>query len=351
LKEPEINLKRCATQTLSYISLHSEDLAKPIAEKGLDIIASLLSTSDMQLKRNICMLLANLTKHSMDLTNLVTNSINKEQLLKCLKDPDSIVRKNAAFCFYEIVNKSQENALELVSIGGVAALVDYISNVQGDTRLFGILALGFIANYEERSAMSIIKTGRAISALRDALNNETNQHIKAATCYSLGNIGKHSPGHADELTEQGVLPLILYYYMSQESTDDLRSKAKDALFLIITACSKIKILDPLIQVAPKEILKKILERICQCLKNSTNDKVYFLKNGGLKRVLEMRFKFENEKPNSGNIEEDEKETKLNMEINNIIAEIASPNNYESQIVTFLDPLEKEKALKDLNKID
>jgi len=65
----------------------------------------------------------------------------------------------------------------------------------------------------------------------------------------------------------------------------------------------------------------------------------------------MRFKFENEKPNSGNIEEDEKETKLNMEINNIIAEIASPNNYESQIVTFLDPLEKEKALKDLNKID
>ena len=35
---------------------------------------------------------------------------NPQKLLNCIKYPDEIVKKNAAFCIYELLNKSPENA-------------------------------------------------------------------------------------------------------------------------------------------------------------------------------------------------------------------------------------------------
>ena len=149
LQEPEILLKRAAAQTLSFICQHTEQLAQPVAENGLDTIIFFLSYNDTQLKRNICQLLGNITKHSPDLATQVMAKINNPQkLLNCLKDPDDIVKKNAAFCICEIVNKSPENAQAIVSAGGPGIIVDFITNIKGDPRLYGILSLGFIAAFK-----------------------------------------------------------------------------------------------------------------------------------------------------------------------------------------------------------
>jgi HEAT repeat protein len=290
LSEPEVALKRAAAQTLSYICQHTEQLAQPVAENGLDVIIIFLNFNDTVLKRNICKLIGNITKHSVELADKVMQKLqNPQKLLNCLKDPDDIVKKNAAFCICEIVNKSQTHANSITQAGGPAIIVEFITNIKGDPRLYGILTLGFIAAFKEDLASSVIKS-KAINQLRDALQNETHQHIKAAACYALGHIGRHSPTHAKEVADANVLSLMLFFYMSPDSTDDLKDKAKKALKKIIDMCSHLTALEPLIHIAPEKILKHILNQYIKNLDNNPTEKKLFVQNSGLKKLQELRSK-------------------------------------------------------------
>jgi len=211
----------------------------------------------------------------------------------CLKDPDDTVKKNAAFCICEIVNKSQENAQQIVNSGGPAILVEFITNIKGDPRLYGILTLGFIAAFKDDLANAVINA-KAINQLRDALQHETHQHIKAAACYALGHIGRHSTQHAKWVAEANVLSLMLYHYMTPESTEDLKDKAKKALKKIIDNCSHLTALEPLLQVAEEKILKHILTQYTKHLKNNLTEKKIFVQNGGLQKLQELNAKLTNE---------------------------------------------------------
>ena len=288
LQEPEILLKRASALTLSYIAQHNEQLATPIAENGLDAITFFLSYNDTQLKRNICQLLGNITKHSPDLaTQVMAKLSNPQKLLNCLKDNDDIVKKNAAFCICEIVNKNPENAQAICSAGGPGILVDFITNIKGDPRLYGILSLGFISAFKDDLAMSVIQA-KAISQLRDALQNEPHQHIKAAACYALGHVGRHSAKHAKEVSDANVLSLMLFYFIDPNSTDDLKLKAKNALKKVIDTCCNLSALEPLIHVAPDKILKHILQQYVKNLKGNTEEMRAFAQNGGLQKIQEIK---------------------------------------------------------------
>ena len=290
LAEPELALKRAAAQTLSYICQHTEQLAYPVAENGLDTIAFYLNYKDQQLKRNICMLLGNISKHSIELANQVMLKIsNPQKLLSCLKDDDNIVKRNAAFCICEIAKKAQENCQSLVSAGGASILVDFIANIKGEHRLYGILSLGIMASFKEELALNIIKA-KAVVHIRDALENEPEQQLKSAACYALGQIGRHSPIHAKEVADANVLPLMLYHYVSVDSSDDLRDKSKKALKNIIDQCPSLSALEPLLQVAPEKILSHIINQYVKHLKDNLNEKILFVQNGGLQKLQELKVK-------------------------------------------------------------
>ncbi|MCQ2817499.1 MAG: hypothetical protein MJ252_09570 [archaeon] len=288
LQEPEILLKRAAALTLSYLCMHSEQLAKPVADNGLDTIVFFLSYNDTQLKRNICQLLGNITKHSPELAAQVIYKIsNPQKLLNCLKDNDDIVKKNAAFCLCEIVNKSPENAQIICDAGGAGIIVDFITNIKGDSRLYGILSLGFIASFKSDLALNVIEA-RAITQLRDALQNEPSHHLKAAACYALGHIGRHSPRHAKEVSEANVLSLMLFYYKNAKSSEYLQEKAKNGLEKIISNCSNLSALEPLLQVSPDDILKDILVQYKKYLQLDNTELRHFVQNGGLQKINELK---------------------------------------------------------------
>jgi len=289
LQEPDILLKRASALTLSYISSHSEQLAKPIAENGLDTILFFLSYNDTQLKRNICQLLGNISRHSQDLASQVINKLqNPQKLLNCLKDPDDIVKKNAAFCICEIVNKSPDNAQIICESGGSGILVDYITNIKGEPRMYGILALGFIASFKKDLAWNVIEA-KAISQLGDALQNESNHQIKAAACYALGHIGRHSTRHSKEVSNANVLSLMLYYYKDVKSSEYLKDKAKNSLKKIIDNCSNLSALEPLLFISPDNILKHILNQYVKYLKSSNHELRNFVQNGGLQKLEELKY--------------------------------------------------------------
>jgi hypothetical protein len=205
------------------------------------------------------------------------------------------LKKNAAFCICEIVNKSPENAQYIVDKGGLKILVHFIENNKGDARLFGIIALGYISAHENNddSLAEAIISENALPFLRDALINEKSLQIKAAACYTLGNIAKHAPKHANKVAEDGTLKVMLNYYKAPDphSNDDLRMKAKKALKKIVANCDNLSHLEPLIYDAPEKILKHILAKFIKVFGDSSN-KTYknkFVENGGFKKLQEIKF--------------------------------------------------------------
>ena len=77
-------------------------------------------------------------------------------VLTCLKDTDEYVRKNVATLIREIAKHTPELAQLIVNAGGVAAVVDYVGESEGNVRLPGVMMLGYVAAHSENLAMAVI---------------------------------------------------------------------------------------------------------------------------------------------------------------------------------------------------
>ena len=246
LQEPELVLKRVASQTLANICKHTEQLAQPVAENGLDVICSYVNYTDTAIKRNVCNLLANICKHSNELATLVMSKLtNPQKLVNCLKDPDEIVKQNAAMCIGEIVNKSPECAQEICNAGAPLILVNYIANSKASKKLYAIISLGYMAGFSDRTA-------------------------------------------ANEVVNSGVLETMLFYFMDKKTGDDLKEKAKKALIEIIKKCSNLNNLEPLLHVSNDDILYPVLNQYATYLKDNQTELSNFARNGGLNKVLSIK---------------------------------------------------------------
>ena len=287
LQEPELILKRVASQTLANICKHTEQLAQPVAENGLDVICSYVNYTDTAIKRNVCNLLANICKHSNELATLVMSKLtNPQKLVNCLKDPDEIVKQNAAMCIGEIVNKSPECAQEICNAGAPLILVNYIANSKASKKLYAIISLGYMAGFSDRTATMLINA-KALDVLKYSLEKDVEQ-VKCACCFALNLIGRHSAQHANEVVNSGVLKTMLFYYMDEKTGDDLKEKAKKAIIEIIKKCSNLNNLEPLLHVTNNDILYPVLNQYCIYLKDNQKELSNFARNGGLNKILSIK---------------------------------------------------------------
>ena len=58
------------------------------------------------------------------------------------------------------------------------------------------------------------------------LSAETEDHVLAATAWSLGQIGRHTPEHAKAVATANVLPRLLDLHLRQDSSEDLIMKVR-----------------------------------------------------------------------------------------------------------------------------
>lgn len=65
--------------------------------------------------------------------------------------------------------------------------------------------LGYVAAHSETLAMAVI-VSKGVSQLAIILSDEQEDHIKAATVWALGQIGRHTPEHAKAIAVSNVLP-------------------------------------------------------------------------------------------------------------------------------------------------
>ncbi|KAJ3386132.1 Sperm-associated antigen 6 [Entophlyctis sp. JEL0112] len=315
LQEPELSLKRIAASALSDVSKHSPELAQSVVDaNSIPFISPLLANSDAKLRRQVCSALSQIAKHSVDLAETVVDGEIFPNVLNCLKDIDPYVRKNSATLICEIAKHTPELAQLIVNSGGIAAVVDYVGESRGNARLPGIMTLGYIAAFSETLALAII-LAKGVSPLGQALVAETEEHIKAACAWSLGQIGRHSPDHAKTLADNAILPKLLKVLTSSpaqsqspnaandedENTaaaagsstaaaagSDLKTKTKRALKCILEKTLHLDALEPLLQPGtPFNILKYVVAQFAKILPNDVAARRAFVTSGGLQRVQEI----------------------------------------------------------------
>lgn len=72
---------------------------------------------------------------------------------------------------------------------------------------------------------------QGVSQLAVCLSEEPEDHIKAATVWSIGQIGQHTPDHAKAVATANLLPKILKLYTDASSSEDLQAKVRNAAHL------------------------------------------------------------------------------------------------------------------------
>ena len=100
-------------------------------------------------------------------------------------------------------------------IRGPSIIVEFITNIKCNPRLYEILTIGFFASYNNELPKIVIRV-KAINQLRYALQNESHQHIKTEAYYALGYIlDMEREQYSSEVSNANILSLMVYYYMNK----------------------------------------------------------------------------------------------------------------------------------------
>jgi len=283
VQEPELSLKRIAASSLSDIAKHTPEMAQAVVDAGaVAYLAPLITSPDAKLKRQVCAALGQIAKHSVDLAEVVVEAEVFPNILMCLKDVDGFVRKHAATAIREVAKHTPELAQLIVSNGGVAALVDYVNESESNNRLPGIMALGYIAAFSETLATAVIAS-KGVAPLFAALVEEPEDHIKSASAWSLGQVGRHTPDHAKAVADAGVLTKLVAVGSLAASSEDLKTKCTRALKFIIEKLTDLSALDKTLQERdlPAEVVKFVVQQISKVLPNDPTGRHDFVTSGGL----------------------------------------------------------------------
>ncbi|XP_041817689.1 sperm-associated antigen 6 [Chelmon rostratus] len=288
LLEPEMALKRIAASTLSDISKHTPELAHTVVDNGaIAHLAQMILNPDAKLKRQVFSALSQISKHSVSLAEMVIEAEIFPAAVACLRDPDEYVRKNVTTLMREVVKHTPELSQVIVNCGGMAAVIDYLGDCRGNLRLPGIMMLGYVAAHSENLAMAVILS-KGVPQLALCLSEESEHHIKAATAWSIGQIGHHTPEHAKAVSTANLLPRLLELYMDASSSEDLQAKSKKALKSILQKCIDLPALEPLLYDVPSNILKHVLCQFSKVLPHDSKARRLFVTSGGLKKVQEIQ---------------------------------------------------------------
>ncbi|KAI3387348.1 hypothetical protein SNEBB_003870 [Seison nebaliae] len=288
LQEPEIALKRIAASSLADISKHSGELAQAVVDSGSIIhLAQLAISNDNKLKRQVFNALSQIAKHSVELAETIVESEIFPAAFVCLKDNDEYVKKNCATLMRDVVKHTPELSQLITNAGGIAAVVDYISESKGNIRLPGIMMLGYVAAHSTTLAMGVI-VSKAVTLLTTVMQEEEEDHILGACAWTLGQIGRHTPEHAKAIAVANALPLLLHCYLKAKASEDLQTKTKKALKNVLQKCIYLPALEQLLNEAPPNILKHVVAQFSKVLPSDASARRLFVTSGGLKKIQEIK---------------------------------------------------------------
>jgi len=289
LQEADVSLKRIAASSLSDIAKHAPELAQSVVDAGaVPFLAPLVGSHDAKLKRQACSALSHIAKHSGDLANIVVEASVFPGVLTSLQDGDALVCKHSATCVREICKHSPDLAQLVVSHGGASSLTEFVGSSKGNACLPGVMAIGFIAAFGEALAESLHTVG-AVSNVTSVLSTEEEDHLRAASAWTLGQLGRHTPHHAKTVSDTGSLSLLINAFGADEATDDLRKKCYRSLQHIFSNLTDTHALDTALreELLDESLVLPIVEQLSKVLPNDPQGRKDFVLSGGFAKVQQL----------------------------------------------------------------
>uniref|UniRef100_A0A146M5Q5 Sperm-associated antigen 6 n=2 Tax=Lygus hesperus TaxID=30085 RepID=A0A146M5Q5_LYGHE len=284
LQEPEVCLKQIAASAIGDIAKHDGTLAQAVCDAGcLMVLAKCITYPSPRIKRHAMCALAQVAKHSINLAEAVVETDVIPDAILHMGHPDPGVMKSAANLISEIVKHHYHMAQLVINSGGIAALLDVIQKGDSDVIFPAVLAIGYLAGQSDFMGLAV-KGCKGVEVLNYVLNKEKCDHVLATIAWAIGQVGKHSPDHTEEIARAKIFPKLLEIYMDPKSSENLKQKTKGALKLTLSMCTVISELEPLLDTAPPEILKYVLAQYSQILPNDPRARRLFVESGCLARV-------------------------------------------------------------------
>lgn len=75
---------------------------------------------------------------------------------------------------------------------------------------------------------------QGVPQLAICLAEETQDQVKAATAWALGQIGSHTPEHAQAVALANILPKLLMLYLDTHNSEDLQVKVYILIYTFTT---------------------------------------------------------------------------------------------------------------------
>uniref|UniRef100_A0A8C7FY45 Sperm associated antigen 6 n=1 Tax=Oncorhynchus kisutch TaxID=8019 RepID=A0A8C7FY45_ONCKI len=287
--------KKAAAFVLRAVAKHSPALAHAVVDCGaLDALVISLEEFDPDVKEAAAWALGYIARHNANLSQEVVDAGAVPLLVLCIQEPEVALKRIAASALSDIAKHSPELAQTVVDTGAIAHLAQMILNPDAKLKVHphtpnirGIMMLGYVAAHSENLAMAVI-VSKGVPQLAICLSEEPEEHIKAATAWAFGQIGRHTPEHARAVATANVLPSLLALYMDTDSSEDLQVKAKKALKSILPKCNYLPALEPLLYEAPSNILKHVVCQFSKVLPHDSKARRLFVTSGGLKKVQEIK---------------------------------------------------------------
>lgn len=76
--------------------------------------------------------------------------------------------------------------------------------------------------------------------------------------------------------------------LHQDSSEDLKTKAKRALKSVVQKCTHLPALEPLLQESPPNILKYVVQQFAKVLPHDLQARRSFVQSGGLQKIQEVK---------------------------------------------------------------
>ena len=294
LQEPELSLKRIAASTLAEICKHTPELAQVVVDQGaVSYLSGLVQHPDVKVKRQVCGCLAQIAKHSVELAEIVVEADVVTKILLCVSDPDPVVARNAATCVREICKQCVELCQLVVNAGGHTALVQYTQQHVGAARLPGVMALGFIAAFSETLSFAVIVEGGVAVLVRGVVEEEED-YMRAACCWALGQIGRHSAEHARAVCAHNGLQVLVdvvnraHKGEGEGLNGDLYGKALRAIKAVVEVCVEVGALEVVLGCADVKVNRYVARQLCKVLVNNAAARKAFVVSGGLQKLQMLR---------------------------------------------------------------
>jgi sperm-associated antigen 6 len=334
LQEPELAVKRAAAAALGEIAKHTPELAQSVLDSGaLDRLTGLLGSKDARVKRQVLLCLAQVSKHSSSIAETVVEKNTLPSAMDRLKDEDMAVRKHAASLIRDIAKHSADLSNLVVNIGGPAALIEYLGDVDahltknqqkrgglgataslaaslpmnstlgsttsgaaatGDeastgssAKLPAVMALGYIAAFSEVLAQAVLDA-HAVSAVVACVGRSSEERLRAAAAWTLGQLGRHSANHAKIVASADTHPLGVLLAAHNEAgvSEDLRKKSKRAIKAIVenAPADVLPALEALIDDSPAGVQASLVTQFAKVLPNDAEARKAFVTSGTLQKL-------------------------------------------------------------------